>query len=454
MRIKDTSTPGVILRADGHGPLGISLAVADLFTAWKRPVFASWISKTFSALLDQGVTSGSNFLVTICLARWLVPKQYGAYALAFQCFLLVALVQEALLQEPMLIFGRSTYRDSFREYSKVLLRIYAIISWAILIVIGLSAWLAGVLGSSRNLPWALAGAAAAAPGLLLWWLARRALYARLTPQVALSGALLYAAMILGGLLIVYRLGRLSPFAAFLLMGSAGVVVGFFLLFRLWAALKPSDARPTVTEVFHRHWTYGRWALAAALARTIPSSAVYYFALGRFSGLAAVGALKALLNLEAPMTHVYASFGLLSLPHAAETQHRDGRAALQRLVWKLGFLYAGGALAYWVLVILLRAPILHFLYAGKYMHVASLIPWLGLGSIFAVVARAQNVAMRAMQSSFSVFAAYGISGVIDLVVGVPAVVVWGLRGVVFTEVLSSGAALAAGFIMLRRLLTRA
>ena len=104
--------------------------------------------------------------------------------------------------------------------------------------------------------------------------------------------------------------------------------------------------------------------------------------------------------------------------------------------------------------LLRGPILHFLYAGNYMHVAHLIPWLGLGSIFAVTARAQNIAMRAMQSSFSVFVAYGISGAVDLVVGIPATVLLGLRGVVITEILSSGAALAAGFIILRRALCRA
>jgi O-antigen/teichoic acid export membrane protein len=431
----------------------ISPAVADLITAWKRPSFASWLSKGFLAILDQGVTSGSNFLVSVCLARWLIPKQYGAYALAYQSFVLVALVHEALVQEPMLVFGRSIYQDSFREYSKVLLRIHAVIAWATMLVLGLSAGLAGVMGNSGILPWALAGAALASPGLLMWWLARRALYARLTPHVALSGALLYAAVILGGLLIVSRRGLLSPFAALLLMGLAGLAVGFFLLMRVWARLKTGGERPTLTEVFHRHWTYGRWALAAALVKTVPPSVTYYFLLGRFSGLAQVGALKALSNLTAPLTHLYASFGLLSLPHAAETHHRGGGAGFERLVGKLALLYAGGGIAYWILVILLRAPILRFLYAGKYMLVAPLIPWLGLASILAVIARAQNVAMRAMQSSFSVFAAYGISGAIDLVVGIPAMVVLGLRGVVFTQILSSGAALVAGFIMLRRLLQR-
>jgi O-antigen/teichoic acid export membrane protein len=280
------------------------------------------------------------------------------------------------------------------------------------------------------------------------------MYARLTPQIALSGAVLYGVVVLGGLLIVHRRGLLSPFTAFILIGVAGLVVGSFLLMRLSARLKIGDTCLSVGEVSHRHWTYGRWALAASLMRTLPSSAAYYFLLGRFSGLAQVGALKALFNLTAPLTQVVASFGLLSLPHAAETHHRGGRGSFERLVWKLALLYGSGAVAYWIFVILFRGPILRFLYGGKYMLVSPLIPWLGLASILSVIARAQNVALRGMQSSFSVFTAYGISGVVDLVVGIPATAVLGLRGVVLTEIISSGAALFAGFIMLRRALCRA
>src|SRR3974377_294514 len=167
----------------------ISPAVAELITAWKKPGFGSWISKGFLAILDQGATSGSNFLVSICLARWLVPKQYGAYALAYQGLILLALVQEALLQEPMLVFGRSIYLDSFREYSRVLLRIYAVIAWGVTLGLGFPAWVVGALGCAGLFSRALAGAALASPGVLLWWLTRRAFYARLTPQVALSGAM-------------------------------------------------------------------------------------------------------------------------------------------------------------------------------------------------------------------------------------------------------------------------
>ena len=46
----------------------------------------TWLQKGLYAVLDQGLISGSNFLLTILLARWLAPEQYGAYALSFAIF--------------------------------------------------------------------------------------------------------------------------------------------------------------------------------------------------------------------------------------------------------------------------------------------------------------------------------------------------------------------------------
>src|SRR5260370_28321963 len=66
------------------------------------------------AVLDQGLISGSNFLVGILLARWLAPEEYGAYALAFAIFLLLSFVSQSLLFDPMAGFSGSSYRKSIR----------------------------------------------------------------------------------------------------------------------------------------------------------------------------------------------------------------------------------------------------------------------------------------------------------------------------------------------------
>ena len=43
---------------------------------------------------------GCNFLIGVLLGRWLLPEQYGAYALAFAVFLLLSYLHQALLCEP------------------------------------------------------------------------------------------------------------------------------------------------------------------------------------------------------------------------------------------------------------------------------------------------------------------------------------------------------------------
>ena len=43
--------------------------------------FLRWMTKGGLAILDNGLISGSNFLLGILLARWLAPEEYGAYAL-------------------------------------------------------------------------------------------------------------------------------------------------------------------------------------------------------------------------------------------------------------------------------------------------------------------------------------------------------------------------------------
>jgi len=90
------------------------------------------------AIFDQGLISGSNFFLGIVLARWLGAEQYGAYALAFSTFLLVSLIYQALLLEPMSVFGSSTYRGSVRQYLGGLLWLQAAIA-AVFVALGTTA---------------------------------------------------------------------------------------------------------------------------------------------------------------------------------------------------------------------------------------------------------------------------------------------------------------------------
>ena len=225
----------------------------------------SWAKKGALSVIDQALISGSNFVVSIMLARWLVPEQYGAYALAFECFLLVYVVYTALILEPMCVFGPSVYRDQPQEYMSVLLRLHLGAAVSIVLIFIGSAWVVHELAQSRSLPWALAGVALGGPCILFFWLVRRAMYVRFAPQAAVAGASLYCAVTLGGLFASYELRVVSPFVAFLLMAGGSLAAGPLMLIRLKSSGVGLVGPLCLREVVRKHWVYGRWALLGSLA---------------------------------------------------------------------------------------------------------------------------------------------------------------------------------------------
>jgi O-antigen/teichoic acid export membrane protein len=446
-----------------------SRAFTQICNYWSRGL--PWIRKGSLAVIDQGLISGSNFLIGVLLARWLAPEAYGAYGLAFAIFLLLSLVHQALILEPMSVFGPSQYRNCQQDYLGSLLWIEGGLGLMAACILGLAAWVTYQTARSPGLPAALTGMALSAPCLLLFWLTRGAFYVKLAPQTAVTGALLYGAVVVSGLWIVYRQGLVSPFTAFLLMALGAIAVSVLQLFHLRPTLKPrlevSQQRqfwesraleinslgfdkspktlfpdefldsPGLRAVTHQHWDYGRWALGSSFMVWIPWN-IQFILIGSFSSMAGAGELRALLNLAQPVAQGFAAFCLLAQPYAAATYDEEGVAGLGKVTRNITLLFAGTVVAYWVVVCAFRTPIVLFLYHGKYQGVAPLIPWIALASLFRTVAYGPAIALRAMQSPSSVFAAYGASSAIALAVGIPLVRTLGLRGAILSIIVSSAA----------------
>jgi len=388
-----------------------------------------WLHKGGLAITDQALISGSNFLVSILLARWLVPEQYGAYAVAFGFFLLLSLVYGALVLEPMAVFGGSSYRNSLRGYLGSLLWIHITMSAAIAAVFGITALGAWKISHESGLAGALAGVTIASPCVLLFWLARRTFYLELSPAKAATGALIYFAVSAGGLFLLFRKALLSPFSAFVLIGAAALGTGVYLLALLRGELRHAPFTNTVGQVWRRHWNYGRWALLSCVASWIPAY-IYYPLLSSFAGMARSGELKALMNFTLPVEQVKTALGLLFLPYAASVLEREGRRSAGALSRRMTLVAVGVAVAYWGVMLWLRQPVFHLLYSGRYSDVAHLLPIVALGSIAWCGSFGSAIALRAMESPSSVFTAFSLATVASLVVGIPATWAYGVTGAIW------------------------
>ncbi len=416
--------------------------------AGKLAKFVRWMTKGGLAILDNGLISGSNFLLGILLARWLSPDEYGAYALAFSLFILVGFLYQALLLEPLSVFAGTTFRDNLRGYLKKALWIHWAISLTVGVALGAAALVAKVFGHSPVLPVALAGVAVAVPFLCIHAMARRSFYLRLSPGPAAFGAAFYCAMVTGGIFVVYRLGRLTCFTAFLIMALAALVSAVVMLLQLNKALERTGGEPRLRETWWQHWEYGRWALATCVVGWIPNY-VYIPLVSTFSGMAAAGELRALMNLAAPVLQTYAALSMLFLPYAARVSDEEGREAASTLTRRLAALFVAGAVVYWAVLIPLRHPLFQFLYAGKYMDSAYLIPLFGLETIVWSASLGPAIVLRAMKHPQSLFWANGAASLVALVVGIPATRYFGLQGVIWSMIAANALYVVVAFVLYSR-----
>ena len=419
--------------------------------AWRKLI--PWASKSGFAIADQGFISGSNFLLSILLARWMRADQYGAYALAFSIFVLLSLVYLCVVLEPMAVFGGSVYRNGLRQYLKSLLWIHLLLSLGIFLVLGLSSGAAAVLGSAGGLPGALLGVTLASPCVLLFWLARRSFYLELSPASAALGAGLYVLVVLGGLYLIRWSGWLSPFTAFLPISVGALLTCALLFYRLRPALRSSHVTVRTGEVWRRHWGYGRWALASAVASWIPAY-IYYPLLTSFSGMAHSGEFKALMNLVLPMQQMQAALSMLFLPYASRVYAEQGREGAISISARLTLLSLASAMVYWVAIISAKETVFHLLYSGKYMEVAYLVPAIAIGSLLWSAVCGSAIVLRAMASPRSVFVAFVASSVVSLAIGIPATRAYGIVGSVWgTNLADAGALLMVLWLLRRKIVSR-
>ena len=429
-------------------PEGSSNRASKVLSGSRVQKMVSWGTKGSLAILEYGLIAGSNFILGFLLARWMTAEQYGAYGLGFSIFLLLSFLYQALLLEPMSVYGGSNFRENLRGYMRTSLKMHNAISLVIFLVFAVAASVTYALGKSPALAGALAGLTIAAPCIFLFWLGRRGFYLKISPGPAAVGAVLYFVLVVGGVFVINRLHMLSSFSAFLLMGVAALACGIALLLGLQRVLEPSNVVPDLRQTWRKHWTYVRWALASSIVGWIPTY-LYFSVVSIFGGIAHAGELRALMNLAGPVLQTYAALSMLFLPYASRVQSKEGNAGTYALTWRLTLLFTVGAVAYWAVVIPFRGPIFKLLYAGNYSNVSDYLPFFALETIIWAAGVGASIVLRAMESPRSMFIANCAASAVTLAVGIPATKFFGLWGVVWSIVLANAAALVVAIVLLRR-----
>ena len=382
-----------------------------------------WIARGTWAVADQGFFAVASVLLNVLLARWLAPREYGAFAVGYALFLLLATFHTAFVTEPLLVFGAGKYARRMRQYLQTLLRLHWYLTGAgsLLLVVA-----ASVLHFCGVVPLAhtLFGLGLAAPFSLLMWFARRSAYLLLRPRLAAFASAAYALLIVAGLSALATFHLLSTFTAMVTMSVAGAVAGFWLLHLLRGSARNAEAAAIAIPVVADHWRYGRWACATSMLMWVPLN-FFFVVLSVAVSFQASATLKALSNLVLPLLQLNAALGSLLLPAmVVRTQDRERFGKLLRLSLTL---FASGAFLYSLIVGVLGRALVPLLYGGRYNSNTDLLWLLLLIPILDGAIMVLSSALRSLQRPNRVFWAQLAVAAFVLSAGVPATHSAGLWG---------------------------
>ena len=395
-----------------------------------RSNFLFWGGRGFWAIMDQGTFAISNFVISLLLARWLSPEEYGAFAVSFTVFLLVGNLHAGILIEPMLVFGKSKYRTCLRQYLKVLQYshwIFSALGSILFMISGFAAWYEGM----ELLAFSLFGFAVGSPAILFLWLMRRFCYVDLEPELAAQAGIFYLILMSFGIYLLNTGELLSAFSALCVIGLASLCSAFWIWFNFSADTQPSHIEELKINVWRDHRGYGTWASGTNIMMWIPGN-IYFLFLPVFSGFEAAGALKALLSLIMPIQQAFAAIGTILLPILVTVRDKLG---YRRAVYSTLAILGATSLFYWCFLFLFNHSVVAWLYNGKYDSYADLLWLLGLLPIFASAVTVFGSSLRALERPDRPFWAYVFSSAFTISIGIAIMALWGVLGAVLGLVFS-------------------
>ncbi|HEU4708703.1 MAG TPA: lipopolysaccharide biosynthesis protein [Methylophilaceae bacterium] len=327
------------------------------------------------AFLDQGVVSGSNFLIGILLARFLGPEAFGIFVLLQSVMLYVNSFQGALIFQPMMSAAPQLVEHERRKYLQGIFAVQLILA----VVLGLGAGLLAMLAHAFGLidvaglqPITILALITAMLSFQLQDWQRRYYFVQEKARSAFFIDIIgYGGQVvlLSIACLTHRLDVATGFWIITVASLASFATGFL----------HNRQRPVfghAREVLREGWRTGRDYLVAWQFQWLGSQGVFMVGAG-IVGTHAVGGVRATQNIVGPINILFLAMDNLIPVAAARRYGNSGLAALSRYLWKItlwGTMLLAPVL---LLLAVFAAPLMNLLYGKSYVAFASLVYWQAL-----------------------------------------------------------------------------
>jgi len=267
---------------------------------------------------DQGVSSLTNFLLNIFVARTLGAGAFGAFTLAYVTYGVANNVSRGLAIEPLLVRFSGTKMETWRRATSGSTGTALLVGLAL----GICALAAGIVaGGTTGL--AFLGLGLMLPGLMLQDSWRYAFFAVGLGHHAFINDVLWAVVEIPLLLVLKATGHANVFWLVIAWGAGaavGAVVGAF----------QARAAPNVNRAFSwlkTHRDLGPRFLVENLGGS-GASTLQSYTVSSLLGLESVGYMQSANVLMGPFKIMSFGISMITIPEAAILVRRDPRKALK------------------------------------------------------------------------------------------------------------------------------
>jgi O-antigen/teichoic acid export membrane protein len=385
---------------------------------------------TFGAIADQGLFAISGMVISLLLARWLSPSEYGIFVLGYSSFWLYGTVHAAFFLQPLIVLGSGRYRDSFPAYVAALLKTHWQISMLVsvfLVILGILAWLLHAMPLAF-LFWCFS---ITGPIILFQEILRRTSYPLKAPHLASYAGAMYFLVVIMGSSILCQMNVLSATSALGLLGVGSFFSAIWLLSQLKLGNAQHEEPISPSLILRTHWAFGKWNIGASVCAWTLAN-IYYFILSWQHGLEDTAALKALLLIFMPILHTIVAIPrVLTVRLVREKDSINFTQTVRSVLFALGM----GSALYAILVSHYRQPIVSWLFNGQFDAYVDQLWLIGIIPILLAISSVLGATLQAWERPDVQFYTLLFSVLLSLPIGFLLTKFFGLTGAITGMILS-------------------
>lgn len=394
-------------------------------SSWLKCLMGESARKGMVTLADQAVTSATNFLTGVIIGRTLLKADFGLYMLGFTIVLFSMSMQTSLILAPYTVYSPRLQGLDHRLYTGSALihqMFLSALAMICLVVGGVLTYLGLGPQGLGSVVWVLAGVILF---ILLKDYLRQTFFAQLRLYAAFWLDLSVALIQLGWLLLLVRVGWLTPGHAFGVVGAACAIptVGYLLIRRHSFQLSLAQA----WRSFKQNWPFIKWSVASAITAWLLSQ-IYPWFLAFFHDNAAVGVLAACWSLVFITNPFLRGMTNLLNPLAAHAFSQGGPKKMNRLIYLFSFLLLLFMVTFCLIIFFKGGWLLLLFYGPKYAGNGHLVFLLAIGYLFTNVTIPLCCGLMAAEMPDLVFKSYVVGVVSTFLLGIPLVRAHGIIGV--------------------------